>query len=150
MNKRNFISSLVVLAFFGFFFWQAQSLKASAAYWPKLICIVGMALSLVNALIAGIKWTKEKDGEGMLPLNRKQLINSLILLAVAIAWILCIPRIGYLVSSFVATCILVLVFEPVKDRKHILRDIVITLIFSGLIYGLFALLGVHFPKGLLI
>ena len=53
-------------------------------------------------------------------------------------------------TLFTVFCILVLVFEPVKDRKHILRDIVITLIFSGLIYGLFALLGVHFPKGLLI
>lgn len=150
MNKRNFISSLVVMAFFAFFFWQAQALKQSAAYWPKLICIVGIALSLANALIAGIKWTKEKDREGVFPLNKKQLLNSLILLAVAACWMFCIPRIGYLVSSFTATCILVLVFEPIKDRKHIVRDVIVTLIFSGLIYGLFALLGVHFPKGLLI
>lgn len=150
MNKRNCISSFVVLALFAFFFWKAMSLKASAAYWPKLICVVGMVLSFINALVAGVKWAKEKDGVSIFPLNRKQIINSLILLVVAVVWVYSIPRIGYLVSSFVATCILVLVFEPVKDWKHLVRDVAITLVFSGLIYGLFALLGVHFPKGLLI
>lgn len=150
MNKRNFWSSLVVLAFFGFFYWQSLSLKASAAYWPKLICVVGAALSLINALVAGIRWAKEKDPEKVFPLNKGQIVRSLILVAVAAAWVFCIPRVGYLVSTFVATCVLVLAFEPVKDRKHILRDVLITLVFSGLTFGLFSLLGVHFPKGLLI
>lgn len=139
-----------MLAFFAFFFIQSQSLKESAAYWPRLICVVGAVLSAANAALSGMKWAREKDAATVFPLSAAQIKNSLILLGVAVVWLFCIPRVGYLVSSTLATGALVLVFEPVKDRKHIIRDVVITLIFSVLIYALFALLGVHFPSGLLI
>ena len=139
-----------MLAFFAFFFIQSQSLKESAAYWPRLICVVGAVLSAANAALSGMKWAREMDAAAVFPLSAAQIINSLILLGVAVVWLFCIPRVGYLVSSTLATGALVLVFEPVKDRKHIIRDVVITLIFSVLIYALFALLGVHFPSGLLI
>ena len=150
MNKRNFWSSLIVLAFFVFFYVQAQALKESAGYWPKIICVVGAVLSVANAAVAGVKWSQEKDAAAVFPLKLPQIKNSLILLGVAIVWVFCIPRIGYLVSSVLATGAIVLLFEPVKDKKHIIRDVVVTLIFSALIYALFALLGVHFPSGLLI
>ena len=49
-----------------------------------------------------------------------------------------------------ATLAVVLFFEPKRDKAHVIRDVVVTLIFSVVIYQLFALLGVHFPKGLLL
>lgn len=149
LNKRNFISSLAVLAFFIFFYTQAVQLKAGASYWPKLICIVGAALSGVNAAVAGVQWARTSEGGQAFPLSWTQLKNFLILLAVSAVWIFLIPRLGYLATSVLATGAVVLVFEPLRDRKHIVRDVIVTLIFAAVIYGLFSLLGIHFPKGLL-
>ena len=145
MNKRNFTSSLIVLAFFVFFYFQAVQLKAGASYWPKLICVAGGVLSAVNAAVAGVQWARTREDGKVLPLSLPQLKNVLILLAISGVWI----RLGYLVISVLATGAIVLAFEPIKDGRHIVRDIIITLIFAVLIYGLFTLLGIHFPKGLL-
>lgn len=149
MSKRNFYSSLLVLAFFGFFFAYSMRLDESASYWPQLICVVGGVLSVLNAMIYGLQWKKEGGQVALFPLNMQQIKRGAILLGVAAVWVLCISKVGYLVSSVLATGVLVLVFEPVKDKKHFIRDIVVTIIFSVVIYQLFALLGVHFPKGLL-
>ena len=149
MNKRNFTSSLIVLAFFVFFYFQAVQLKAGASYWPKLICGAGGVLSAVNAAVAGVQWARTREDGKVLPLSLPQLKNVLILLAISGVWIFLIPRLGYLVISVLATGAIVLAFEPIKDGRHIVRDIIITLIFAVLIYGLFTLLGIHFPKGLL-
>lgn len=150
MNKRNFTSSLLVLAFFLFFYIQALQLKAGASYWPKLICIAGAVLSAANAAIAGVQWARTREDSRVFPLSPAQFKNFLILLAVSLVWIFLIPRLGYLVTSVLATGAIVLVFEPARDRKHIVRDAIVTLIFAAVIYGLFSLLGIHFPKGLLI
>ena len=149
MNKRNFTSSLIVLAFFVFFYFQAVQLKAGASYWPKLICVAGGVLSAVNAAVAGVQWARTREDGKVLPLSLPQLKNVLILLAISGVWIFLIPRLGYLVISVLATGAIGLAFEPIKDGRHIVRDIIITLIFAVLIYGLFTLLGIHFPKGLL-
>lgn len=150
MNKRNFFSSLFVLAFFIFFYVYAQGLSDSAAYWPKLICIVGGVLSAANAAVAGVQWQKNRDHAALFPLNLSQLKRSSLLLVVAAVWVFLVPIVGYLITATLATLIVVLVFEPKRDKAHVIRDIVVTLIFSVVIYQLFALLGVHFPKGLLL
>lgn len=149
LNKRNFTSSLIVLAFFVFFYFQAVQLKAGASYWPKLICIVGGVLSAANAAVAGVQWARTREGGKVFPLSLLQFKNFVILLAISAAWLFLIPRLGYLATSVLATGAIVLAFEPVKDRTHIIRDVIVTLIFAAVIYGLFTLLGIHFPKGLL-
>ena len=146
MNKRNFFSSLFVLAFFIFFYVYAQGLSDSAAYWPKLICIVGGA----NAAVAGVQWQKSRDHAALFPLDLSQLKRSAVLLIVAALWVFLVPIVGYLVTATLATLAVVLFFEPKRDKAHVIRDVVVTLIFSVVIYQLFALLGVHFPKGLLL
>ena len=99
--------------------------------------------------MAGVQWARTREDGKVLPLSLPQLKNVLILLAISGVWIFLIPRLGYLVISVLATGAIVLAFEPIKDGRHIVRDIIITLIFAVLIYGLFTLLGIHFPKGLL-
>lgn len=150
MNKRNFFSSLFVLAFFIFFYVYAQGLSDSAAYWPKLICIVGGALSVANAAVAGVQWQKSRDHAALFPLNLSQLKRSAVLLIVAALWVFLVPIVGYLVTATLATLAVVLFFEPKRDKFHLIRDVIVTLVFSVVIYQLFALLGVHFPKGLLL
>lgn len=150
LNKRNFFSSLFVLAFFVFFYVCSLGLSDSAAYWPKLICVVGGVLSAANAAAAGVQWQKSRDNAALFPLNLSQLKRSALLLVVAAVWVFLVPIVGYLVTATLATLIVVLVFEPKRDKAHVIRDIVVTLIFSVVIYQLFALLGVHFPKGLLL
>ena len=150
MNKRNFFSSLFVLAFFIFFYVYAQGLSDSAAYWPKLICIVGGVLSAANAAVAGVQWQKSRDNTALFPLSAPQLKRSVLLLLVAVVWVSLVPIVGYLVTSTVATLAVVLFFEPKRDKFHLIRDVIVTLVLSVVIYQLFALLGVHFPKGLLL
>lgn len=138
------------MLFFGCSYAGAAGLSEGAAYWPQLICIVGAVLSLLNAAFAGVGWYRER-GEAqaaVFPLSARQLVRSLLLLALAAVWVFAVPYLGYLVSSVLATCAVVLVFEPVRDKKHVIRDVVVTLIFSLVMYQLFSLLGVHFPKGL--
>ena len=115
MNKRNFFSSLFVLAFFIFFYVYAQGLSDSAAYWPKLICIVGGALSVANAAVAGVQWQKSRDHAALFPLNLSQLKRSAVLLIVAALWVFLVPIVGYLVTATLATLAVVLFFEPKRD-----------------------------------
>lgn len=150
MNKRNFFSSLIVLAFFLAFYGMSLSLSDSASYWPKLICVVGGVLSLIQVVLSAVQMKKDGEGTALFPLSMAQVKNGAFLLVAAAVWLFCISRVGYLVSSILATGVIVWVFEPVKDKKHIIRDIIVTLVFSIVIYLLFNLLGVHFPRGLLL
>lgn len=150
MNKRNFITGLFVLAFFAVFYFVAGELKSSAAFWPRFVCMIGMMLSAANTVLSGIKWMKDTDQATVFPLTGAQIKRGAILTVMAVAWIFAIPRLGFLVSALLFSCVIALVFEPVKDRKRIIRDVVTTLAFSVLLYLMFSLLGIHFPKGLLI
>lgn len=129
------------------FYACSLQLQPAAALWPQLICVVGIVLSAANTIISGVKWKKEADQASVFPLNGKQLLRGVIITAVIAVWILAIPNVGFLVSSVICTGVLVLAFEPQKDAKHIL---VITLLFAVVLYALFALLGIRFPRGILI
>lgn len=98
----------------------------------------------------GVQWQKSRDHAALFPLNLSQLKRSAVLLIVAALWVFLVPIVGYLVTATLATLAVVLFFEPKRDKAHVIRDVVVTLIFSVVIYQLFALLGVHFPKGLLL
>ncbi len=153
MEKRNCISTLVLAAIFAFFLAQTSKLKVSAAYWPRIICIVGLALAGLELLLEGFKWIrKAKTGEkqsALWPLSKKQTVRSLILLGIMVLWIMGLKWIGFMVSSAVALAAIAVVFEPVKDKKHILLDVLIGAGFAVLFYFVFKFLGIHFPKTLL-
>lgn len=111
---------------------------------------MGGVLSAANAAVAGVQWQKSRDNATLFPLSAPQLKRSVLLLLVAVVWVSLVPIVGYLVTSTVATLAVVLFFEPKRDKFHLIRDVIVTLVFSVVIYQLFALLGVHFPKGLLL
>jgi len=150
LNKRNCITGLLLLGFFAFFYAYTMRTAEEAAFWPKLICIAGMALSAANAAISGMKWMKEKDAMPILPLTAAQTKRALILTAIAVVWIFLLEILGFLSASMLATIVIVLYFEPIKDKRHIIRDLVAGVVFSIVLYMMFTLLGIHFPKGILI
>lgn len=150
LNKRNFCTGLILFAFFAFFYAYALQLNPDATFWPKVICVTGMVLSAVNTAMAGLKWKKEQDQEAVFPLTMAQLKRAAVLTLILAAWIFILPHLGFLVTATLATGVIVLLFEPQKDKKNIIRDVIVTLVFSIVLYSMFALLGINFPKGILI
>ncbi|EOS64357.1 MULTISPECIES: tripartite tricarboxylate transporter TctB family protein [unclassified Anaerotruncus] len=151
MQKKNCFTSLICAAIFLFFLFQCNSLSETAAYWPRMICVVGLVLSVLETVLEGIKWVKTAgDQEKLWPLTGEQTKRSLILLGLLVLWIAGLTTIGFLVSSIVALCAIAIIFEPVKDKKHLIRDIVVCVLFGILFYITFKFLGIHFPRALLI
>lgn len=139
-----------MFAFFAFFLvYTVTATAEEAAFWPKLVCTVGMALSAVNVAIYGTKWMKEKDSLPVFPLTGAQTVRALLLTVIMMVWVFCLEKLGFLTASVLSVLVIILIFEPVKDKKHIIRDVIAGIIFSFILYELFTLLGVHFPAGIL-
>ena len=148
MSRRNFYSSLVVLAFFAFFYVMSGELSSGGSYWPRLICILGGTLAALNALSSALKMRKEV-AVPLFPLTGAQLKRGVAAVALVALWLAAVPLVGYLVASLAVTLALVLLFEPLRDKRHVLRDVIITVVFSLAIYKLFSMLDVYFPESLL-
>lgn len=150
MEKRNCVTSLLCAAIFAFFLFQCNSLSTAAAYWPRIICIVGLVLSGLEILLEGIKWSRNTEKQAKLwVLTPQQTKNSIVLLGILILWIAGLTTIGFLVSSAAALCVISIVFEPNKSKKKIIRNLIVCIIFAVIFYSLFKFLGIHFPKALL-
>lgn len=150
MNKRNCVSALVCAAVFVYFLIQSNALPEAAAYWPKIVCIVGLTLSGLEIVLEGVKWGKATgEQEKLWVLTPQQTKNSLIVLGLMILWIAGLTTIGFMVSSAAALCVVAVMFEPVKTKGHIIRDIVVCALFGVALYYVFQFLGVHFPRTLL-
>lgn len=150
MQKKNCVTSLICAAVFLFFLFQCNSLSVTAAYWPRIICIVGLVLSGLEILLEGIKWSKAVgEQEKLWVLTGEQTKHSLMLLGILVMWIAGLTTIGFLVSSVVVLCVIAVVFDPKKSRKNLVRDIVACIVFGLMFYFLFKFLGIHFPKALL-
>lgn len=150
MQKKNCFTSLICAAVFLFFFFQCNSLSETAAQWPRMVCIVGLTLSVLEIILEGVKWARTVgQQEKMWPLNVEQTKRSLLLLGLLVLWIAGLNTIGFLVSSVVALCAIAVIFEPIKDKKRLIRDVVVCIIFGVVFYVAFKSLGIHFPKALL-
>ena len=70
-------------------------------------------------------------------------------MAILILWAIGLTTIGFFVSSIIILCTIAIVFEPKKTKKYIVRDVVACVVFGIMFYFTFKLLGVHFPRTLL-
>ena len=151
MQKKNCFTSLICAALFLFLLLQSSSLSETAACWPRMICVVGLILSALEFALEGIKWVKTAgEQEKLWPLTGEQTKRSLIFLGLLALWIAGLTTIGFLSSSVVALSVIAVIFEPVRDRKHLIRDVIVCVLFGILFYVTFKLLGIHFPRALLI
>lgn len=150
MQKRNCFTSLLCAALFLFVLVQCNALAESAALWPRLVCCVGLGLAGLEILVEGIQWARHPgEQQGLWALTPEQTKRSAILLGLLLLWIAGLTTIGFLVSSVAALCAIALVFEPVKNKQNLVRDIVVCVIFGVAFYFLFKFLGIHFPRTLL-
>lgn len=151
MEKKNCFTSVICAGVFLFFLVRCGALSEAAAYWPRMICITGLTLSGLEIVLEGIKWRRAGgEQEKLWPLTGEQTRRCLVLLGILILWIAGLTTIGFLVASAAALCAIALVFEPKKDKKYLLRDVAVCVLFSVLFYFTFKFLGIHFPKSLLI
>ena len=151
MQKRNCITALICAAIFIFFLIQSQMLSDTAAYWPSIICSVGLTLSCLEVLLEGIKWRRAAGNqEKFFPLTWEQTKHGLVVLGILILWVIGLSTIGFLVCSLAALCAIAVCFDPHKTKKNILRDIVVCLVIGIIVYVMFGYLGVNFPRVLLI
>lgn len=150
MQKKNCFTSLICAAVFLFFLFQCELLSPEAAYWPRLICIVGLFLAGLEIVLEGYKWKKTAETqERLFPLTKEETKRGCILLAILILWAVGLTTIGFLVSSIIILCTIAIVFEPQKTKKYIVRDAAACVVFGIMFYFTFKLLGVHFPRTLL-
>ena len=150
MAKRNCISSLLCALVFAYFLYQCSFLKVSAAYWPKLICIAGLGLSVLECAAGAFRWLKETEGQrSLMPLSAKQLKRYLAMVVIMVIWITGLNKVGFLACSAAALCLISCLYEMERNRKNMIRNIVVSVLFAVLFYGVFSYLGIHFPKALL-
>lgn len=151
MQKKNCFTSFICAAVFIFFLIQCNSLSTTAAYWPRMVCIVGLILSCLEIALEGYKWYRTAGAqEKLFPLNGAQTRRALILFGVLFLWCLGLSTLGFLVSSILAMCAIAVYFDPHKTRRNVLRDIAVCLVLGVLVYYMFGYLEVHYPRALLI
>ena len=151
MQKKNCVSLLLCAAVFAFFLFKCSSLSDAAAYWPRIICIVGLTLCALKLAIDSFTWyhTKEKQ-EKLWVLSTGQSKRALILLGIMVLWCMGLNTVGFLVTSLIALCAVAICFEPKKTKRYIVRDVIACLVVGTMVYFLFGYLGVHYPRALLI
>lgn len=151
MNKKDLVTYSIWGGVFLLVLLWSDSLAESAAYWPRMICIIGLILSLIGIMRCGIALLNEKKNtrESIFVLNKVQAKRASVLLITMIMWIILIKSLGFLVSSFITINFIVIYFEALKSRKKILLDLGITSILVVGMYFLFVILGVRFPLGIL-
>lgn len=152
MAKKNLLSGGLWALFFIAFYAASGTLRASSALWPKWVCTAGFIFSIVQIAltIRDMKRERSAQNEHWLPLTSAQYKRAAAAAVIAIAWALCLAPIGFLVSSIAALLAIFVIYEPHRDKRHIITDAVVAVIFSSALYVLFKCLGVYFPDGLLI
>lgn len=151
MNKKDLITYSIWGSLFFFVMLWCGSLPESAAYWPRMICIIGLTLSLIGIIRCGIVLIKERNmtRERILVLDKVQAKRAAVLLSIMIIWIALIKILGFLVSSFFAVNLIVLYFEATKSPRKLIIDFGISSVLVIGMYFLFVVLGVRFPLGIL-
>lgn len=150
MQKKNCVSSIIFAAVFAFFWFQCAKLRPVPAFWPRMICVTGMALSLLEAVIEGVKWLRSRtEQQPLIPLSSAQIRRSASLLTVLALWIASVTRVGFLCSTIAALIVISLLFEPQRSVRNYVRDVIVCAVFGGIVYGTFLFLGVRFPMTML-
>ena len=146
MEKKNVVTALLLACVFGYFYGECDELMDASAYWPKLICLAGLALSLLQTVIEAVKWAVKRRSQASLnPFTAVQWKRILFLLAVMILWIVGLQTLGFLTSSLVAVIAVAVAYDPHKSAARFAIDVVCCVFFGIACYMLFRYLGIVFP-----
>ena len=154
MTKNNKIAGGILLVFFAIALYMAGSFPTQSSYFPKFICILGIALSAVLIILAFVQ-EKKGNGETAKPLSPKAKKMIAIMTGLIILYALGITTIGFAVSTFLYIVGTGLILYPEKitkeNKKPVIIVVVAALVLSVLITVVFKnVLYVPLPSGLLI
>lgn len=149
MYRKNCISGIFCALFFLFFLYLDLQMGKDASYWPGMISKIGFVLSIASAAVSALKW-RAAEGEVLFPFHAMQLKRLAIASLILFFWCFGMRIIGFLVCSAVCMTLVGILFEPVREKKNLIRDVVTAVVFAAGMYALFSDLGIQFPKGFLI
>jgi len=140
---NNIVAGLILIGLSIFFFFLTTQFpivkgyqQMGDAFWPRAVLFVLIGLSVVLILQAWVKGKKKQPGKKTSPektLDRPALFKTM---GVMIVYILCIPYLGFLVSTFLA----LIVFSYLMGDRKASRMMYFSLGMTVATYLIFALL----------
>ncbi len=154
MAKSDKIAGLILLALFSAGLFMAFSFPVQSSYFPKIICILGILLSILLVALA-FRGDKEGESENTPVLSTKARKMLVVMTGLIILYALGITTLGFAVSTFLFMVVSGVILYPekiTKDNKRPLGLIVLSgLITAAAITVVFKmLLYVPLPSGILI
>jgi hypothetical protein len=154
MTKNNKIAGAVLLVFFAIALFMARSFPTQSSYFPTIICVLGILLSVILIVSAFVTEARGK-GKPAKPLTSKAKKMIAIMTGLIVLYAIGMKTIGFAVSTFIYIVVSGLILYPEKitkeNKKPILIVVLSALIVSVLITVVFKkILYVPLPSGLLI
>lgn len=130
MAKSNKIAGLILLALFSVGLFMTFSFPAQSSYFPKIICILGVLLSI---LLIALAFRGEKEETESAPtLSSKARKMLIVMTGLIILYALGITTLGFAVSTFLFMVVSGVILYPEKISKDNKRPLVL-IVLSGLI-----------------
>ena len=116
MAKKNRIAGLILCVIFAIALFMAFSFPNQSSYFPKIVCTLGLLLSL---LLIGLAFSAEKKGtsEEVEPLSPKARKRIFLVSALIILYAIGITVLGFAVSTFIYMVINSVILYPEKLSK---------------------------------
>lgn len=149
MGKKDSVAGILLIALFGAAYAQALTFQERSAAFPKIICLAGIALSIILT-IRGFVGKDKTEGKPMFTAKQKKMI--LIMLALIVVYAVLIDIVGFVISTVVFMIVAGFVLYPDKisaeNRKPAILIVAVALITTLLIWYVFKnLLYVPLPAG---
>lgn len=154
MAKSNKIAGLILLVLFSVGLFMASSFPAQSSYFPKIICVLGVLLSIIF-LVSAFREEKKADAQKAPVLSPKARKMLVVMTALIILYALGITTLGFGASTFLFMLVSGVILYPEKITKESKRPLIlivcsalitavaITVVFKMLLY-------VPLPSGILI
>lgn len=154
MEKSNKIAGLILLALFSVGLFMTFSFPAQSSYFPKIICVLGILLSILLIALA-FRRDSEGETENAPVLSAKARRMLIVMTGLIILYALGITTLGFAVSTFLFMVVSGVILYPEKITKDNKRPLVLIVV-SGLVTAAAItvvfkmLLYVPLPSGILI
>lgn len=144
MRKKNIYTSLVILLFCVYAWFEVKDLPEISKFFPQ-VCIVFLALLSIMLLIQALRMPVVQEEK-----EKKNLKFVRLLAGGIAAYILSIIIIGFILGSTLFLGIFGYVFNPSKNSKSLLYSFGIGIFATALFYIVFGLIfNVPLPEGLI-
>lgn len=153
----SFVFIAVAAAFFGISstFPEGSNGAVGPAWFPRIMCVIIILLSVINLITTGIAEReksdeeKEKERAALAKIFSKESAIVWITIGATLLYVICIQKIGFVVSSIVYIFVMNIYYQVPKVSR--IAAYVIPFAITGILYYVFTnLLHVVLPSGILI